>query len=263
LQNFNFHLPATVADAVALLKQGYGSKLLAGGQSLLPLMKLDMAAPDDLISLQKVTGLQGISRDGDNLVIGAGTTHAGVARSAEVLGAIPGLAKLASQIGDPQVRNRGTLGGSLAHADPASDYPGAMLGLGATVHTDRRTIAADEFFTGLFSTALESDEVITRVSFPVPDKAAYVKYPHPASLYPVVGVFVAVFGGSVRLAVTGTADKVFRLPDFESALAASFDAKSLDGLSVPQNNLIEDPEFDLDYRTHLVTVIAKRAVRAV
>ena len=263
MQDFNYHHPDTVADTVALLKQADGSKLLAGGQSLLPLMKLDMATPSDLISLQRVTGLQGISRNGNNLEIGAGTTHAGVARSDEVRGAIPALSELASHIGDPQVRNRGTLGGSLAHADPASDYPGAVLGLGATVHTDRRTIAADDFFTGLFATALETDEVITRVSFPVPDKAAYIKFPHPASLYPVVGVFVAMFGDSVRLAVTGTAEKVFRLPHFESALESSFDAESLDGLTVPSDDLTDDPEFNLEYRTHLVTVMAKRAVRAV
>src|SRR6185369_8314099 len=191
------------ADAVTLLRGKDSAKLLAGGQSLLPVMKLDLAQPSDLVSLAKVGGLQEIRSEGNNLVIGALVTHAEVAASPEVRQRIPGLAGLAAGIGDAQIRNRGTLGGSLAHADPAADYPAAVLALGATIVTDRRQIAADHYFTGLFQTALEADEVITAVHFPVPERSAYAKFAHPASKYAVVGVMVAKTGGGVRVAVTG------------------------------------------------------------
>ncbi|HTQ79983.1 MAG TPA: FAD binding domain-containing protein, partial [Thermoanaerobaculia bacterium] len=219
MRNFEFHRPQSVADVVALLKSHDGAKVLAGGQSLLPVLKLDLAQPSDLVSLARVPGIQDIRSEGDQLVIGALVTHGEVAASAEVRKRIPGLADLAAGIGDAQIRNRGTLGGSLAHSDPAADYPAAALGLGATIVTDRRSIPADDFFLGLFQNALESDEVITAVRFPVPERSAYAKFPHPASKYAVVGVMVAKTGGGVRVAVTGAGHKVFRVPAYEQALA--------------------------------------------
>src|SRR6185369_17224506 len=203
MKNFAFHRPQSVADALSLLRADDSAKLLSGGQSLLPVMKLDLAQPSGLVSLSRITDLKGVRSDGNDLVIGAFTTHDEVASSAEVKKRIPGLAGLASGIGDAQIRNRGTIGGSLAHADPSADYPAGVLALGATIVTDRRSIAADDFFTGLFSSALAPDEIITAVRFPVPERAAYGKFPHPASKYAVVGVFVAKTAGGVRVAVTG------------------------------------------------------------
>ena len=188
MRDFQFHRPSTVAEALQQLRQAAQGKLLGGGQSLLPVLKLDMAEPSDLVSLANVTELRGIRTEGNQLIIGAFTTHAEVAASAEVRAKIPSLARLADGIGDPQVRNRGTLGGSLAHADPAADYPAAVLGLSATVHTDRRTVPADRFFTGLFETALEPDEILTAVRFTIPQRAAYAKFASHASRYAVVGV---------------------------------------------------------------------------
>src|SRR4051795_3284270 len=222
MKSFEFHRPASVGDAVALLKANEAAKLLAGGQSLLPVMKLDLAQPSDLVSLAGIPGLREIRSEGNELVIGALVTHDEVASSPEVRNRIPGLASLAGGIGDAQIRNRGTIGGSLAHADPAADYPAAVLALGATIVTDRRSIAADDYFTGLFQTALAPDEIITAVRFPVPERSAYAKFPHPASKYAVVGVMVAKGAGGVRVAVTGAGSKVFRLPAVESALAGRF-----------------------------------------
>lgn len=262
MRNFEFHRPRSVADAVALLKGNEAAKLLAGGQSLLPVMKLDLAQPSDLVSLAGLAGLKEIRSEGNDLVIGALVTHDEVSTSDEVRKRIPGLAGLAGGIGDAQVRNRGTIGGSIAHADPAADYPAAVLALGATIVTDRRQIAADDFFQGFFQTALESDEIITALRFPVPQCAAYAKFPHPASKYAVVGVMVAKTGGGVRVAVTGAGSKAFRVPALESALAANFSPDAVASGVVDPGSLRSGGEASPEYRAHLITVMAKRAVQA-
>ena len=259
---FNYQRPKTVRQAAGLLAKAAGDgKLLAGGQTLLPTMKQRLASPAMLIDLGQVEGLSGIELKGRNLHIGAMTKHADVANSHVVKTAIPGLAALAEGIGDPAVRNRGTIGGSIANNDPAADYPAACLGLGATIVTNKRKIPADEFFTGMFDTALEEGEIVTKVIFPVPQKAAYEKFPNPASRYAMVGVFVGKKGSDVRVAVTGAgANGVFRLPEFEAALKTRFNAKSLDGLSVSPDGLNGDIHASPDYRAHLIGVMAKRAV---
>ena len=262
MRSFAFHRPPSVADAVSLLRGNESAKLLAGGQSLLPVMKLDLAQPSDLVSLAAIGGLKGIRAEGNELMIGAFATHDEVAASPEVRKRIPALAVLAGGIGDAQVRNRGTLGGSLAHADPAADYPAAVLGLGATVETDRRQIAADDYFTGLFTTALAADEIITAVRFPVPERAGYAKFAHPASKYAVVGVLVAKTGGGVRVAVTGAGSKAFRVPALEKALAASFTPEAVSSGAVSAGDLRSDGAASAEYRAHLVTVMARRAVQA-
>jgi carbon-monoxide dehydrogenase medium subunit len=259
---FNYQRPKTVRQAAGLLaKAGGDGKLLAGGQTLLPTMKQRLASPAMLIDLNQVDGMSGIELKGRNLHIGAMTKHADVANSHVVKTAIPGLAALAEGIGDPAVRNRGTIGGSIANNDPAADYPAACLGLGATIVTNKRKIPADEFFSGMFETALEDGEIVTKVIFPVPQKAAYEKFPNPASRYAMVGVFVGKKGSDVRVAVTGAgANGVFRLPEFEAALKTRFNAKSLDGLTVPADGLNGDIHASPDYRAHLIGVMAKRAV---
>jgi aerobic carbon-monoxide dehydrogenase medium subunit len=262
MQDFQFQRPASLAAAVEALRNAPDGKYLAGGQSLIPLMKLGLAAPPQLVSLAGLAELRGVRVDGRELVIGASTVHADVAESAEVRRTIPALAHLASHIGDPQVRNRGTLGGSLAHDDPNADYPAAVLGLAATVQTDRRRIAADDFFKGLYQTALEPDEIITAVRFPIPEKAAYAKFPHPASRFALVGVFVAKTGGGVRVAVTGAAASVFRHPDMEKALASRFAPEAIANVAVPSAGLQSDPAGSAEYRAHLVGVMARRAVAA-
>ncbi|MFL6260418.1 MAG: FAD binding domain-containing protein [Thermoanaerobaculia bacterium] len=262
MRNFEFHRPQSVADAVALLRTNEAAKLLAGGQSLLPVMKLDLAQPSDLVSLAGLAGLREIRSEGNDLVIGALVTHDEVSTSDEVRRRIPGLAGLAGGIGDAQVRNRGTIGGSIAHADPAADYPAAVLALGATIVTDRRQIAADDFFQGFFQTALEPDEIITSVRFPVPQCSAYAKFPHPASKYAVVGVMVARTGGGVRVAVTGAGSKVFQVPALESALAANFSPDAVASGAVDPGSLRSGGEASPEYRAHLITVMARRAVQA-
>jgi aerobic carbon-monoxide dehydrogenase medium subunit len=262
MKSFEFHRPQSVGDAVALLRGNESAKLLAGGQSLLPVMKLDLAQPSDLVSLAAIPALREIRSDGGALVIGALVTHDAVASSPEVRQRIPALAGLAAGIGDAQVRNRGTLGGSIAHADPAADYPAAVLGLGATVQTDRRSIAADDFFVGFFQTALAADEIVTAVRFPVPERAAYAKFPHPASKYAVVGVFVAKTAGGVRVAVTGAGPRAFRLPVLEAALTARFSPDAVGASVVAPTDLRTDSEMSPEYRAHLVSVMAKRAVQA-
>mgnify|MGYP002382136915 CR=1 FL=1 len=262
MREFQYHRPKNVAEAVALLKQQDGAKLLAGGQSLIPVLKLEMAQPSDLVSLAGITDLRGVRVDGPNVIIGALTTHAEVAEHAEVRRLIPALATLASGIGDAQVRNRGTIGGSVAHADPSADYPAALVGLGATVHTDRRTIPADEFFTGLFETALAPDEIVTAVRFPVPARAGYAKFANHASRYAIVGVLVAKTDGGVRVAVTGAGPKVFRLEAMEQALAANFEPAAIAGILVATDDLNNDADASADYRAHLVGVMARRAVMA-
>jgi carbon-monoxide dehydrogenase medium subunit len=260
---FEYHRPSTVAEAVSLLQGATDGRFLAGGHTLLPTLKQRLASPSDLIDLSGLKELKGILIDrGSQLRIGAMTPHAEVAGSADVQGWIPALAYLAEHIGDAQVRNRGTIGGSIANNDPAADYPAAIVGLNATVHTNKRTIAGDDFFTGMFDTALNDGEIITEVRFPKPDKAGYAKFPNPASRYAIVGVMVAQTGNGVRVAVTGAGPCVFRLPDFESALARNFSADAIKGLSVSPGGLNSDIHASAEYRAHLVGVMARRAVAA-
>jgi aerobic carbon-monoxide dehydrogenase medium subunit len=262
MKDFAFHRPASIKEAVALLAARSDGKFLAGGQSLLPVLKLELAEPSDLISLAGIKELREIRVDGGNLAIGALVTHDEVHRSPEVRTSIPALAHLAGAIGDAQVRNRGTLGGSVAHADPAADYPAALLALGATIATDRRRIPADQYFTGLFETALARDELVTAVLFPVPKRAAYAKFAHRASKYALVGVMIAETAGGVRVAVTGAGPTVFRVPAMEAALGKKMDAASLDGVHVAPDTLNSDAEASAEYRAHLIHVMARRAVAA-
>lgn len=262
MYSFNFNRPTSLDDAAGALAAAEDGKLLAGGQTLLPTMKQRLAAPSDLIDLSGIPELSGIRREGDAIVVGAMTRHAEVAASDVVREAIPALADLAEGIGDPAVRNAGTIGGSVANADPAADYPAAVVGLGATVHTNKRTIAADDFFVSLFETALDDDEILTAVSFPIPAKAAYAKFPNPASRYAIVGVMVASGGDGVRVAVTGAGASVFRVPEMEQALTGDFSAAAIDGMSVPEDDLNADIHASAEYRAHLVGVMARRAVAA-
>lgn len=262
METMHYHRPASVADAVKLAGQHGDDKILAGGQSTLPSMRLGLISPTGWIDLASITELQGICMDGNNVVIGAMTTHAAVAASKEVQSRIPALAQLAGGIGDRQVRNRGTIGGSLANNDPAACYPAAVLGLGATIQTDRRKIAADDYFKGLFETALAAGEIITSVHFPVPAKAAYMKFKQPASRFALVGVFVAQTAGGVRVAVTGAGPGVFRVKALEDKLTANFAPESCDGIGIPSAGLNTDLHASADYRAHLITVLAKRAVAA-
>ncbi len=259
---FNYHKPGSVVEAVALLGQNEDAKLVAGGQTLIPTLKQRLAMPGDVIDLSGISDLSGIREDGDGLVIGAMTRHADVVGSDIVRRRIPALAALAEHIGDRQVRNLGTLGGSIANNDPAADYPAGLLGLGATVTTDRRTLAADDFFIGLFETILEPTEVVVSVHFPVPERAAYAKFPNPASRYAVVGVFVAKTSTGVRVAVTGAGAGVFRETAMEQALSAQFAPDALAGITIDSAALNDDIHASRDYRAHLVTVMAKRAVAA-
>jgi aerobic carbon-monoxide dehydrogenase medium subunit len=261
MENFAYHRPAKIADAVKLAKKK-DAKLLSGGMTLLPTMKQGLAAPSDIIDLGGL-GNSGVKASAKSVVVKAGTTHAEVAASKDLKKAIGGLASLAGGIGDPHVRNRGTIGGSISNNDPAADYPSAALALGATIHTSSRKIAADKFFTGMFSTALKGDEIVTAVEFPVPKKSAYAKFPNPASLYAMVGVFVAQMGdGSVRVAVTGAGPSVFRVPEMEAALAKKFSPESLAGISVKARGLNSDMHASAEYRAHLINVMARRAVAA-
>jgi carbon-monoxide dehydrogenase medium subunit len=261
MYSFQHKKADSLANAAALLAQTNG-KLLAGGQSLVAAMKLRLAQPGTLIDLSGIKELHGIRREGDAVVIGAMTRHADVVASSEVRGAIPALAALAEGIGDRQVRNMGTIGGSIANNDPASDYPAAVLALNATVVTNKRRIAADDFFKGLYETALGDDEIITAVSFPVATKAAYAKFPQPASRFALVGVFVAQTSNGVRVAVTGAGPSVFRSKPIEDALAKSFTADAAKGVSIPAAGLNTDIHGSAEYRAHLVPVLASRAVAA-
>lgn len=260
MYDFNYHRPSSVDEAVGLLTED--AKVLAGGQSLLPTMKMRLAQPSDMVDLSGIPALSEISADGSSVTVGAMATHASVASSSAVAGAIPALADLASGIGDAQVRNMGTIGGSVANADPAADYPAALVGLGATVHTNSRSIAADDFFTGIFETDLAENEIVTKVTFPVPQAAAYVKFANPASRYAIVGVFVARTADGVRVAVTGAGGSVFRASEMEAALNGNFSASALDGIAVASDDLNSDLHASAEYRAHLVSVMAKRAVQA-
>jgi carbon-monoxide dehydrogenase medium subunit len=262
METMHYHRPASVADAVKLAGQHGDDKVLAGGQSMLPSMRLGLLSPTGWIDLAGIAELKGICMDGGNVVIGAMTTHAAVAASKDVLAKIPALAQLAAGIGDRAVRNRGTLGGSLANNDPAACYPSAVLALGASVQTDRRRIAADDFFKGLYETALAPGELITAVHFPVPEKAAYVKFKQPASRFALVGVFVARTASGVRVAVTGAAPGVFRVKELESRLTANFSPAACDGVSIPAVGLNSDLHASAEYRAHLIPVLTKRAVAA-
>ena len=257
---FNYHKASSVADATAKLAASDDSRLLAGGQTLIAAMKMRLSAPADVIDLGGIGELRGIKVEGGNVTIGAMTTHATVAASKEVAKAIPALALLAASIGDPMVRNMGTIGGSVANNDPAADYPAALVGLGATVVTNKRKIVADQFFTGMYETALEPGEIITSVSFPVPKRAGYMKFKNPASRYAMVGVFVAETTNGVRVAATGAGPSVFRIPDMEKALAKSFSAEGLKGIKIPSANLNTDIHATAEFRAHLVTVMTQRAV---
>ena len=260
---FEYHRPASTKDALSLGSGKEEARYLAGGQSLVQAMKLRLSSPSDLIDLGTIKELVGIKVSGNAVEIGAMTRHADVAESKDVQKAIPALAMLAGIIGDRQVRHMGTIGGSLANSDPAADYPAAVLGLGATITTNKRKIEADKYFKGLFETALEPDEIITKVQFPKVNKAAYVKFPNPASRYALVGVFVSKRSSEIRVVVTGAgANGVFRVSAFEQALKKRFGAKSLEGLTVPADGMASDIHGSAEYRAHLVGVLARRAVAA-
>jgi carbon-monoxide dehydrogenase medium subunit len=262
MHHTHYHRPASVAEAVKLIGEHPDDKVLAGGQSTLPSIKLGLLAPEGFIDLAGVAELKGIRVEGNAVRIGAMTTHAAVAASKEVQSMIPALALLAGGIGDRAVRNRGTLGGSIAHSDPAACYPAGVLGLGATIHTSTRQIAADDYFRGLYETALAPGELITAVSFPKPEKAAWIKFKQPASRFSIVGVFVARTAGGVRVAVTGAAACAYRVKALEERLNARFAPESCDGVQVSAEGLNSDLHGSAEYRAHLIGVLTKRAVAA-
>jgi len=263
MYNFNYQKAGSRDEAVSAHSSADDASYLAGGMTLIPTLKQRLAQPSDVIDLAGVSDLAGISDDGDSITIGAMTKHAAVAGSEVVAAKIPALANLAAHIGDPQVRNRGTIGGSIANNDPAADYPAACLGLNATIITDKREIAAEDFFTGLFDTALDEGELITAVRFPVPDKAAYAKFPNPASRYAIVGVMVAQTGGETRAAVTGAGESgVFRAADIEAALGGGLDADAAKAVKVSADGLNGDIHASPEYRAHLISIMASRAAAA-
>ncbi len=262
MHDFQYHKPTTVADAVKILAADPDAKPVSGGQTLLPALKHRLNQPTALIDLSAIAELKGVKRDGNKIIIGAMTRHVDVAKSAEVLAAIPALAQLASTIGDNQVRNRGTIGGSVSNNDPAADYPSAVLALNATIVTSKRRIAADDFFQGMFTTALEAGELLVAVEFPIPEKAGYAKMKNPASRYVMAGAFVAKTGGAVRVAINGAGPCVFRQTAMEAALTASWSAAAVAGVKQAADDLNSDIHGSAEYRAHLVTVMAKRAVVA-
>jgi len=259
---FEYHRPSSSKDALGLASKKTEGRYLAGGQSLVQAMKLRLSSPSDLIDLGTIKELAGIKATKDGVEIGAMTRHADVAASKDVQKAIPALAALAGIIGDRQVRHMGTIGGSLANNDPAADYPAAVLGLGATITTNKCKIEADKFFKGLYETALEPGELITQVTFPAPKRAAYMKFKNPASRFALVGVFVADFGGNVRVGVTGAGPSAFRQAEMEKALAQKFAPESVANIKVKADGLNNDLHASPEYRAHLITVMAKRAVEA-
>ena len=262
MYRFEYQVPDSLKAALAALRENDEAKLVAGGMTLLPTMKLRLARPDVLIDLNRIGSLAGIEEKDGQIVIGAMTRHADVAASELVHERISGLADLAEAIGDPQVRNRGTIGGSVANNDPAADYPAGVLGLDATVVTDRREIGADDFFTDMFETALAEDEIITEVRFPVPKRAAYTKFPNPASRYAIVGVMVAETASGIRVAVTGAAPCVFRMTAMEDALSKDFTPDAIAAIKVDGAEFNVDIHASVEYRAHLVNVMARRAVTA-
>lgn len=262
MYDFSYHRPTSVTEAVALLKKGDEVRPLSGGMTLLPTLKQRLAQPSDLVDLSRIPELQGIAEVAGGLRIGAFTRHADVAGSAVVGRVIPALATLAGGIGDRQVRNRGTLGGSVSNADPSADYPAAVIGLKATVHTDQRDIPGEQFFLGMFETALAAGELLTAITFTAPDRAGYAKFANPASRYATVGVMVARYGNEVRVGVTGAGPSAFRAVELEQALGADFRAEAVDGVHISADELNTDMHASADYRAHLVKVMARRAVAA-
>ncbi len=259
-----YHRASSIDDAVALYAKGSEARYLAGGHTLLPVMKQRLASPSDLVDLSKIKELVGIEATGDTLTIKAATPYYDITTSAAVKSSIPALAYLISTVGDPAVRHRGTIGGSIANNDPAADSPAALLALDATVKTNKRSIKADDFFKGLFTTALADGELITAVSFPIPAKAGYGKFPHPASRFALTGVFVVkTKAGDVRVAVTGASESgVMRLPAIEAALKANWSASAIDGVTVSDKGLMDDLHGSASYRANLIKVMAQRAVAA-
>jgi carbon-monoxide dehydrogenase medium subunit len=262
MYDFQYHKAKSVAEAASLVGKSAEGKLVAGGMTLIPTLKQRLAKPSDLVDLGGISELKGIKREGNAVVIGAMSRHVEVAESDIVKKAIPALAHLASLIGDPAVRNRGTIGGSISNNDPAADYPAALVALNATVITSKRKIESEKFFTGMFETALEPGEIVTAVSFPMPEKAAYEKFRNPASRYAVVGVFVAKAKDGVRVAVTGAGPAVFRQKDMEAALAKNFSAGAIKGVVQKPDGLNADIHASAEYRAHLIGVMARRAVQA-
>ena len=262
MYDFAYHRPKSLAEALAALKGKPEARPMSGGMTLIPTLKQRLAKPTDVVDLSGVKELAGIKVEGNNVTVGAMTRHADVATSADVKSNIPALAYLAGHIGDPQVRNRGTMGGSVANNDPAADYPAAVIALNATVTTNTRKIPADGFFKGLFETALEDGELITSISFPKVENAAYMKFPNPASRYAMVGVFVAKSKDGVRVAVTGAGPVVFRVKAMEDALAKNFSSAAIKDIKIPANGLNSDIHASADYRAHLIGVLTKRAVAA-
>lgn len=260
MYEFAYHRPATLDEAAEIFGGADDPQYLAGGMTMIPVMKQRLAMPSDVIDLSRIEAMRGITANGSSLSIGSMTRHADVASSQDVKKAIPALASLAGGIGDISVRNRGTIGGSIANNDPTADYPAGLLGLGARVQTNAREIPADDFFTGMFETALEEGELVTRIILPVPEKAAYLKFPNPASRYAMAGVFVAVTGAGVRVAVTGAGPSVFRASEMEAALEKTFSPDALDGISISADDLNADMHGSAEYRANLVSVLAKRAV---
>lgn len=258
-----YHRASSVAEAAKLLAEAEDGKFVAGGMTLIPTMKSRLAAPSDLIDLRHIPELKGIAVSGREVTIGAGTAHADVAASRELAAICPAIVHLAAHIGDPHVRHMGTIGGSISNNDPAADYPAAMLALAATIVTSRREIAADDFFTGLFETALEEDEIVTAIRFTAPERCGYAKFPNPASRYAMAGVFVAGGEDGVRVAVTGAGDDgVFRASALEAALEQRFEPAALEGLTVPPDDLMSDIHASAEYRANLIAVMARRAVAA-
>src|ERR1700751_3835953 len=262
MYEFNYHQPTSLDEVASLLGANEEAKIVAGGMTLVPTLKFRLAKPSDLVDLAAITSLRGITDAGDALVIGAMTRHAEVERSPVVKQAIPALSAMAGMIGDPAVRNRGTIGGSISNNDPAADYPSALVGLGAVVHTTKREIPAESFFTGMFETSLEPAEIVTSVRFPKPQASCYQKFRNPASRYAIVGVFVARTAGGVRVAVTGAGPSVFRVPEMEAALAKSFTPDAIKDITIPDSGLNSDIHASAEYRAHLVGVMARRAVQA-
>ncbi|RVT90670.1 xanthine dehydrogenase family protein subunit M [Rhodovarius crocodyli] len=262
MYDFDYHKPTTVADAVALLAADPDAKAVSGGHTLIPALKHRLNKPTSLVDLSGIAEMKGIKQVGNAIVIGAFTRHVEVATSALVKSTIPALAYLASHIGDNQVRNRGTIGGSVSNNDPAADYPSAVLGLGATIHTSSRKIPADEFFLGMFTTAMEPDELLVAIEFPIPEKAGYAKMKNPASRYVMAGAFVSKGPAGVRVAINGAAACVFRQAEMEAALAANWSPEAVAGIKQPADDMNSDIHGSAEYRAHLVTVMAKRAVAA-
>ncbi len=262
MYDFEYHKPGSLADAVKLLSADPDARPISGGQTLLPALKHRLNKPTSVVDLSGITELKGIRKEGDKLVIGALAKHFEVATSEVVKAAIPALAQMAGTIGDTQVRNRGTIGGSVANNDPAADYPSAVLGLNATIVTDKRRIAADDFFQGMFTTALEPGELLVAIEFPIPEKAGYAKMRNPASRYVMAGAFVAKTGGTVRVAINGAGPGVFRQTEMETALAANWSPDAVAGIKQDADGLNSDIHGSAEYRAHLVTVMAKRAIAA-